>query len=124
MSATHCACNVVNDSIRDEFERLTLRSRADAHRLAFRLVRNAVVAEDIVQDALVSAWLHFSAYDRSRPFEAWLHRIVINVAFKRHARMKRLPVCSIDTGMEIGSDGAPLPYDCADQTPDPQYLLL
>jgi RNA polymerase sigma-70 factor (ECF subfamily) len=51
-----------------------------AHRAAFLVVHDAAAAEDIAQEAFISAVRALDRFDRSRPFAPWLHRIVVNRA--------------------------------------------
>jgi len=51
-----------------------------AHRAAFLVVQDAAAAEDIAQEAFLSAIRSLERFDRRRPFGPWLHRIVVNRA--------------------------------------------
>jgi RNA polymerase sigma-70 factor, ECF subfamily len=51
-----------------------------AHRAAYLVVRDRAAAEDIAQEAFLSAIRAFDRFDRRRPFGPWLHRIVVNRA--------------------------------------------
>jgi RNA polymerase sigma-70 factor (ECF subfamily) len=51
-----------------------------AHRAAYLIVRDAAAAEDIAQEAFLSAIRALDRFDRRRPFGPWLHRIVVNRA--------------------------------------------
>jgi RNA polymerase sigma-70 factor, ECF subfamily len=51
-----------------------------AHRAAFLVVHDAAAAEDIAQEAFLSAIRALDRFDRRRPFGPWLHRIVVNRA--------------------------------------------
>jgi RNA polymerase sigma-70 factor (ECF subfamily) len=51
-----------------------------AHRAAWLIVRDAAAAEDIAQEAFMSALRALHRFDRRRPFGPWLHRIVVNRA--------------------------------------------
>ena len=53
---------------------------APAHRAAFLIVHDAAAAEDIAQEAFLSAIRALDRFDRRRPFGPWLHRIVVNRA--------------------------------------------
>jgi RNA polymerase sigma-70 factor (ECF subfamily) len=46
--------------------------------LAVRLLHNRQDAEDLVQDAFLSALEHLDVFDDSRPFWPWLSRILVN----------------------------------------------
>ena len=50
------------------------------HRAAYLIVRDAAAAEDIAQEAFLSALSSLDRFDRRRPFAPWLHRIAVNRA--------------------------------------------
>jgi RNA polymerase sigma-70 factor (ECF subfamily) len=62
----------------DAVEALVRRHWDDAHRAAFLIVHDAAAAEDIAQEAVLSAVQHIDGFDRRRPFGPWMHRIVVN----------------------------------------------
>jgi RNA polymerase sigma-70 factor, ECF subfamily len=51
-----------------------------AHRAAYFIVHDAAAAEDIAQEAFMSAIRSLDRFDRSRPFGPWLNRIAVNRA--------------------------------------------
>jgi RNA polymerase sigma-70 factor (ECF subfamily) len=51
-----------------------------AHRAAYFVVHDAALAEDIAQEAFLTAIRNLDGFDRRRPFGPWLHRIVVNRA--------------------------------------------
>jgi RNA polymerase sigma-70 factor (ECF subfamily) len=51
-----------------------------AHRAAYLVVHDAAAAEDIAQEAFLSAIRSLDRFDRRRPFGPWLNRIVVNRA--------------------------------------------
>jgi RNA polymerase sigma-70 factor (ECF subfamily) len=51
-----------------------------AHRAAYLVVHDAALAEDIAQEAFLTAIRNLDRFDRRRPFGPWLHRIVVNRA--------------------------------------------
>src|SRR6476619_7322553 len=51
-----------------------------AYRAAYLVVHDAAAAEDIAQEAFLSAIRALDRFDRRRPFGPWLHRIVVNRA--------------------------------------------
>ncbi len=114
----------------EEFERLLQRNYSRAYSAAYRMMGNAPDAEDLTQEAFVRVWAAFDRYDRSRPFEGWLFRILSNLAIDRWRRHSGMPVCSLDaegvgsrsangrqTGRFAGRDGrgAPLSACLADE---------
>jgi RNA polymerase sigma-70 factor, ECF subfamily len=62
---------------------------AMAQRTAYLVVHDATAAEDIAQEAFLSAVRALERFDRRRPFAPWLHRIVVNRAIDR-ARARAL----------------------------------
>ena len=63
-----------------DLERLFRLHWPRAHRAALLVVHDTAAAEDIAQEAFVSALRSLDRFDRRRPFGPWLHRIVVNRA--------------------------------------------
>src|SRR4051794_6920239 len=61
-------------------EELFRRHWPDTHRAAYLIVRDAAAAEDVAQEAFLSALSALGRFDRRRPFAPWLHRITVNRA--------------------------------------------
>ena len=51
-----------------------------AYRAAYLVVHDGAAAEDLAQEAMLSAIRTLDRFDRRRPFGPWLHRIVVNRA--------------------------------------------
>lgn len=64
----------------DAMEELFRRHWRAAHRAAYLVVHDGQAAEDIAQEAFISAIRSLERFDRRRPFAPWLHRIVVNRA--------------------------------------------
>lgn len=79
-----------------EFESLLRRNYHRAYSAAYRMMGNATDAEDLTQEAFVRVWAAFDRYDRSRPFEGWLFRILSNLAIDRWRRLSGAVICSLD----------------------------
>jgi RNA polymerase sigma-70 factor (ECF subfamily) len=61
-----------------------------AYRLALRVVRDAALAEDVVQEAFLTAWRHADRFDRSRGrASTWLLTLVHRRAVDRVRREAR-----------------------------------
>ncbi len=63
-----------------DLEALFRHHWAGAYRAAYLVVHDAAAAEDIAQEAFLSAIRALDSFDRRRPFGPWLHRIVVNRA--------------------------------------------
>jgi RNA polymerase sigma-70 factor (ECF subfamily) len=76
-----------------------------AHRTAYLIVHDAADAEDIAQEAFLSAIRALDRFNRRRPFGPWLNRIVVNRAIDwARARALRKQVAATTVG-----DGTVLP---------------
>ena len=64
----------------EALEQLYRRHWPWAHRAAYLVVHDAAAAEDIAQEAFLSAIRSLDRFDRRRPFGPWLNRIVVNRA--------------------------------------------
>src|SRR3954454_1176968 len=64
----------------DAVDELCRRHWPAAHRAAWLVVHDAAAAEDIAQEAFVSALRALDRFDRRRPLGRWLPRIVVTRA--------------------------------------------
>jgi len=88
-----------------DFEELFRAHWPRAYRAAYLVVHDAAAAEDIAQEAFVSAVRALGRFDRRRPFGPWLHRIVVNRAIDwARARAHRR-----ELGEEPGESRDPAP---------------
>ncbi|HZB78944.1 MAG TPA: sigma-70 family RNA polymerase sigma factor [Actinomycetota bacterium] len=76
------------------FRELFARYASVAHALAFRLVRQAQVAEEIVQEAFLAVWRSPERYDRSRgSVRTWLmgtvHHRAVDAVRREQAQRRR-----------------------------------
>jgi len=65
---------------KEDMEELFRRHWPPAYRAAYFVVYDRAAAEDIAQEAFLSAIRNLDRFDRRRPFGPWLHRIVVNRA--------------------------------------------
>jgi RNA polymerase sigma-70 factor (ECF subfamily) len=77
------------------FEDLARREERALYRHALRIVGTTTDAEDIVQDALFSAWRSIASF-QGISFRAWLFRIATNRALDQLRSRKRRPELPLD----------------------------
>lgn len=76
------------------FERL-VRTHVDPLRaVALRLLQNQADADEVVQEAFLSAFRNLPSWRGDARLGTWLHRIVVNAALQRLRRRKRLGTAS------------------------------
>lgn len=100
------------------FDELCQPHARKLHQTTFRITRNREDAEDAVQEALLSAFVHLRNFDGRSSFSTWLTRIAINSALMI-LRKKR---GSLETAL-AGSDefGVDAPsFQLADHAPNPE----
>lgn len=60
-----------------------IASRSDRwYAACLKITRNQALAEDAVQEALVSAWAKREQFQQSAKLETWIHRIAVNAALQ------------------------------------------
>ena len=77
------------------FEDLARREERALYRHALRIVGTTTDAEDVVQDALFSAWRSIASF-QGLSFRAWLFRIATNRALDHLRSRKRRPELPLD----------------------------
>jgi len=77
------------------FEDLARREERALYRHALRIVGTTTDAEDVVQDALLSAWRSIASF-QGVSFRAWLFRIATNRALDQLRSRKRRPELPLD----------------------------
>lgn len=79
-------------SRKQEFETLLASVLERAYGIAYHLTRSSHDAEDLVQDAALSAYRHFDQFESGTNFRAWFMRILTNGFFAQYRRKRRRPV--------------------------------
>lgn len=77
------------------FDALVRLHTRRAYQLAYRVLGSREDAEDLVQEAFMTALDHIATFERGRPFSPWLSRIVLTRALnarKAHARRRVQPL--------------------------------
>ncbi len=72
-----------------EFERLAQQYERDLFAAGMRLTGSRLEAEDLIQEALVSAYLGFDSFELGTNFRAWMLRILRNTHINRYRKTQR-----------------------------------
>jgi len=75
------------------FEAIYNKYRAQVYRTAMALVRNADIAEEIVQDCFVRVHANLHKLDGERGLPPWLHRVTVNLCYSYLARNRTNTSC-------------------------------
>jgi len=84
-------------------ERLVARKRERAYRLARHVVGDEDDAKDVVQIAFIRVWRMARRYRAGSGFDAWFHRIVVNLAidFRRRRGARRRGIEGLGTAAAV-----------------------
>jgi RNA polymerase sigma factor (sigma-70 family) len=106
----------------ETFQDMYLVSRPKFVRMAYNILRNHEDAEDAVQDALLSAYIHLQAFEGRSAVSTWFGRIVLNAALL--IRRKRRP-SQVDLAMETptGEEAPSWTDRIPSREPDPEMIL-
>jgi RNA polymerase sigma-70 factor (ECF subfamily) len=69
--------------------------------IALSVVKSPDLAQDVVQNAFVNAFLKLSSFSGAVPFEAWLYRIVVNAALQE---LRKQPPVSDESLDDIAAE--------------------
>ncbi len=101
----------------DAFGLLIRRYQATANALALRLVRNSGIAQELVQEAMLQAYLSLNHLQDSARFKGWLCGIVANEC-RNYLRKLKPFTCSLDalvsTPWDDGINGSHMVLDPQD----------
>jgi len=84
---------------KEEFERIALVHREVLLRVACRILRCESLAEDAVQETLLSAWRGFHTFKQGSNCRAWLFRIMLNGI--RRNRRRSVPLAELTAGQSL-----------------------
>jgi len=127
-SSAHSRANTEADAVLDDlvqraqrgdlpaFNSIVLRYQDAVYSLVLRMLSSAEAAEDVTQEAFVSAWRHINTF-RGGSFRSWLFTIAANRARDELRRGVRRPTTSLDAARD-DPDRADL--DPADDGPGPE----
>jgi RNA polymerase sigma-70 factor (ECF subfamily) len=78
------------------FEELLGRYEDKLYRLAMRFVRNENDAQEILQDAFLSAWRNLPGFEGRAQFGSWMYRVTVNAALMFLRARSRHPEVMLD----------------------------
>lgn len=83
------------------------------YRLALRLMKNEVDAEDVMQETFLNAFKAIQSFEGRAELQTWLYRIAHNVAMMRLRHISPT-ISSVDEILVIGEDGFAVPEQLFD----------
>lgn len=89
------------------FSELVTRHQKSLLRLAFRVVGDFEVAQDVVQESFLKAYQKISSFEGRSQFKSWVFQITLNTA-KNKIRGKRREMVDIDNVHLMASDNTEL----------------
>jgi RNA polymerase sigma factor (sigma-70 family) len=100
------------------FDRLVTRHQRTAHAVAIGIVTDADLARELVQEAMLQAYLSLEHLRDDSRFRGWLHGIVLNVcrSYLRDRKRDRLSLDADSGGRRLEAEF------CSDGGADPQRL--
>jgi len=95
------------------FEELVQRHERAVYSLARRMLQNEQDAEDVTQQAFLSALEHIQGFREEASFSTWLLRIATHAALKVIRKRRGLKMTSLEAATESQED---------DHVPHPEYI--
>jgi RNA polymerase sigma-70 factor (ECF subfamily) len=107
------------------FEELTTRHARHIYSLAYRILQSPHDAEDVTQQAFLSAVENLAQFREESSFATWLYRIATFAALKVIRKRKGLATVSLEAATEpqAESDAIPHPEYIADWKHSPEQLV-
>ncbi|MEO0535506.1 MAG: sigma-70 family RNA polymerase sigma factor [Cyanobacteria bacterium P01_A01_bin.123] len=98
------------------FNQLVLRYQPMAQRLAIKIIGNQDLAQELVQDALLQAYLSLEKLNDPKCFKSWLYGIVLNIC-RNDLRHRKVICLSLEEMIgSLADEGSPL----TERSPNPQ----
>ncbi len=107
------------------FEELATRHERQIYSLAFRILQNPHDAEDVTQQAFLSAIENLAGFREEASFATWLNRIATFAALKVIRKRKGLDTVSLEEATEPREDNDAIPHPeyIADWKESPERLV-
>jgi RNA polymerase sigma-70 factor (ECF subfamily) len=107
------------------FETLVARHERRVYVLALRMLRNEHDAEDVTQQAFLSALEHLNGFRGDAQFATWISRIATHAALKILRKRRGLDTVSLEASTDPSPESGALPHPeyIADWRDTPETLL-
>lgn len=92
------------------FEQLVRRHQRYVFNVAYRVLGDAIEAEDVTQEAFVRAWRGLPGFREQARFTTWLYRITQNLCLNRLPKLRR-ELLQVEPFEDMRDDAAPSPPD-------------
>lgn len=92
----------------DDFHAVLAERSPRWYAACLRITRDAALAEDAVQDALLKAWDKRAAFRGEAELDTWIHRIAVNAAIDL---MRRLRPLTAEAEIDIEATDASTPVE-------------
>ena len=109
---------------RAEFERYFRETNRAVFSLAYRILGNRAVAEDLTQEAYVRAWQAFGQYRDLGTFRPWINRILINLTSEWRRRNARQHAYSLNETLVCGDGESEYAREIPADVPDMDSIVL
>ena len=82
------------DNDQQAYTEILQKYRAPLYNLLYRMVRNKIDTEDLVQEAFIKAFNSLASFNDDFAFSTWLYKIAINncIDFFRKKKLKTYPI--------------------------------
>jgi RNA polymerase sigma-70 factor, ECF subfamily len=104
------------------FELLMRRNNGALYRVARAILKNDADAEDILQEAYLSAYRHMAEFRADAKLSTWLTRIVVNQALARRRSQHRSQVVVPFSQIHADERVAEEPVDLDDSANSPEHI--
>jgi RNA polymerase sigma-70 factor (ECF subfamily) len=102
-------------------EELLSRYREQVCRIVCRRTENIEEAEDVVQEAMLRAFVNIGSFRGDARFSSWLTTIAVNVAISTQRKHRRTQWIYIDDPNRLNHERSP--WDLTDPGPSPEQYL-
>lgn len=103
------------------FEILMRCNNGALYRVARAILKNGADAEEVLQEAYLSAYLHMPEFRAEAKLSTWLTRIVVNQALARRRSQRRSSVVVPISDLQANAGGAEEPPDMDDSPDSPEH---